>query len=545
MIETTWANLVSLRDNEELLPGHFYRITDYNFITSKVNVHSGNHQFDIIVLALSESMLSETAYAARHAGDTYFEREISTGGIEWLYTMYSDDYAKDYGDDIIDHADDIHSSDVFCDSGYMEHPNTGDTVPILYKTDSSEYDFDNPDHDDVYFYEGVYDFDGDDYDMWSKWEPDENSGDLVFKNQYALTPLVVEDGKLVVSPIPKEKAVSVNMNAWELKYCLDNDKALFDWADTNGKGVIYYMRDEFGNEAPYDFKNAMFERRKITATTNTSILSSILNKYLGLSNSYAVTTNANDKQYFYTFSTQNSSIGLSTEDGSLFGTHAYNIIKPYIVDGMKLINNIICSGDNNIIGNDCFDMTITGSANILENSCSNNLLISNSQNTFGIMMRNCTLVQGGSNIFGKSCNQNIAYSLQNSIIGDSCSNNNFGYGGAGNTFGRSCSNLTLGNYCYNLTVGDVVLSSQFGGNYCSYNTIGSFCNNIKIYSSNIRYSTIEPNCRNITINTVSNGSQYIQYVKICTGISNISIQPARNLNYEQIWYKSGRTENAV
>ena len=117
MIETTWANLVSLRDNEELLPGHFYRITDYNFITSKVNIHSGNHQFDIIVLALSESMLSETAYAARHAGDTYFEREISTGGIEWLYTMYSDDYANDYGDDIIDHADDIHSGDVFCDSG--------------------------------------------------------------------------------------------------------------------------------------------------------------------------------------------------------------------------------------------------------------------------------------------------------------------------------------------------------------------------------------------------------------------------------------------
>jgi len=26
----------------------------------------------------------------------------------------------------------------------------------------------------------------------------------------------------------------------------------------NGKGVIYYMKDEFGNECPYDFKNIVY-----------------------------------------------------------------------------------------------------------------------------------------------------------------------------------------------------------------------------------------------------------------------------------------------
>lgn len=46
------------------------------------------------------------------------------------------------------------------------------------------------------------------------------------------------------------------LEAWEIKYCLDNDTDRFAWADsTNGKGVIYYMKDEFGNECPYDFKN--------------------------------------------------------------------------------------------------------------------------------------------------------------------------------------------------------------------------------------------------------------------------------------------------
>lgn len=42
---------------------------------------------------------------------------------------------------------------------------------------------------------------------------------------------------------------------WEIKYCIDNDLERFDWATSNGKGVIYYMKDEWGNEGNYDFKN--------------------------------------------------------------------------------------------------------------------------------------------------------------------------------------------------------------------------------------------------------------------------------------------------
>lgn len=542
MIETTWADLVDLRDSEELIPGCFYRITDYNFITSKVNIHSGNHQFDIIVLAISESMLSETAYAARHSGDNYFEREVSTGGIEWLYTVYVDDYATNYGEDIVDHADDIHAGDVFCDSGTMEHPTSGDIVPVLYKTDSSEYDFDDPDYSDVFFYEGTYDFDGDDYDMWSKWEQVE--GDLVFKSQYALTPVVVDNDELTVSPVPVEKAVSVNMNAWELKYCLDNDKTLFDWADTNGKGVIYYMKDEFGNEAPYDFKNAMFERRKITAVTNSTILNSLLNKYLGESTYYNITCNANDKQYLYTFGIYGNNNDVGITDGSLFGDNSYNTIKPYIYEGMRLINNIVCSGSNNTFGNDCYDMTIVGSNNIFQINCMTNLLVAASQNYFDGRIHHTTIIQSSSCSFGKYSNSIMGTNITDSVIGDSCNNLNLGTACAALRLGRGCSNNSFGNYCYNLTLGENVTASQFGGNYCSYNTIGSFSSNIRITTNSIRYSTIEQNCKNITINT-SNSTTYIQYVKICAGVSNLTIQPARGLTYEQIWYKAGRIENAV
>lgn len=51
-----------------------------------------------------------------------------------------------------------------------------------------------------------------------------------------------------------------DMGAWEVKYCLDNDKTRFLWASDTGKGVIYYLKDEYGNECPYDFKSIQFTR---------------------------------------------------------------------------------------------------------------------------------------------------------------------------------------------------------------------------------------------------------------------------------------------
>lgn len=72
MTPILYTDLVSLRDAGQLKPGMFYRITDYVTTTTQENTQSAGHQFDIIVLALSESKLSEQAYAAIHEGDTYF-----------------------------------------------------------------------------------------------------------------------------------------------------------------------------------------------------------------------------------------------------------------------------------------------------------------------------------------------------------------------------------------------------------------------------------------------------------------------------------------
>ena len=70
--ETTWANLKTLRDGSNLVPGSYYRITDYTCVTCQENTKSAGHQFDIIVQALDTNKLSEEARTTQHAGDTYF-----------------------------------------------------------------------------------------------------------------------------------------------------------------------------------------------------------------------------------------------------------------------------------------------------------------------------------------------------------------------------------------------------------------------------------------------------------------------------------------
>ena len=69
----TWNELKQLRDGNNLLPGHQYRITDYQCTTTQENTQSAGHQFDIIVTADNINKLNEKARACLHDGDTYFE----------------------------------------------------------------------------------------------------------------------------------------------------------------------------------------------------------------------------------------------------------------------------------------------------------------------------------------------------------------------------------------------------------------------------------------------------------------------------------------
>ena len=53
---------------------------------------------------------------------------------------------------------------------------------------------------------------------------------------------------------------NTKIGGWKLKYSLDNDTTKYAWANTSGKGVIWWMEDEWNNRAGYDFKNIKFLR---------------------------------------------------------------------------------------------------------------------------------------------------------------------------------------------------------------------------------------------------------------------------------------------
>lgn len=140
VVPITYTELKTLVNSSNLVPGVKYRITDYNCTVSSSGVTSANHQFDVMVEALSSSELSCEAKAIKHQGDTYFTNNL--------------------------------------------------------------------------------------------------------------------------------------LEQWKIKYAIINT-SLFNWIDvTNNKGVIYYLEDEYGNSAPYDFKNILFNG-KYTFNTETNTDGSI------------------------------------------------------------------------------------------------------------------------------------------------------------------------------------------------------------------------------------------------------------------------------
>ncbi len=77
----------------------------------------------------------------------------------------------------------------------------------------------------------------------------------------AATPTSLSETAFATRHDGDEYFATARLEAWKLKYCLDNDVNRFAWADTEqGKGVIYEMEDEWNNRLPYDFKNIQFKR---------------------------------------------------------------------------------------------------------------------------------------------------------------------------------------------------------------------------------------------------------------------------------------------
>lgn len=129
------------------------------------------------------------------------------------------------------------------------------------------------------------------------------------------------------------------LEAWELRYCFDNDANRFDWADTvNGKGVIYRLKDEWDNDVPFDFKSIQFKRHRVTAkAAYRDEFGCIDGLYVGVPglDFGVLDIDANDYKWYYTFSLIGESFSDPIEDAS-FNTEFQVRDNDFDTDGSRV-----------------------------------------------------------------------------------------------------------------------------------------------------------------------------------------------------------------
>ena len=364
-----------------------------------------------------------------------------------------------------------------------------------------------------------------------------------------------------------------NLVAWQLWYCLDNDTNRFSWADsTNGKGVVYYMKDEWGNECPYDFKNIQFKRFAITKYDKVPSL--VVNNgdntygyYYGamqLDGKTQVIDGAvygADFEWLYTFALKDlaagtwhdytvvAHLGLKNDEGhevTCYGNKLSQCRNEYNSGAGNLVTVL-----NDVVFMNCYSDLSNTEFSDGYSYCYSNVLADNcSFNTFGnscydnIFGNNCS-----SNIFGNSCYDNISgnYCLSNTfgnnffdnifgnnfsdnIFGNDCSSNIFGNSCYDNIFGNNCSSNIFGNYCYNNIFGNYCLSNTFGNvcygntfrNESNYNIFRNGINHINIQKDYVSYIIIENGNKNINITSsqTTSSANPLRNFTIAQGVNN-------------------------
>lgn len=291
--------------------------------------------------------------------------------------------------------------------------------------------------------------------------------------------------------------VNSNLAAWQLKYCLDNNTNRFAWADAaNGKGVIYWMKDEFNNECAYDFKNILchyedYDRYIYTFGIfvydgdDTNVIDLSLNTILNGGNYECGCTGNIIKAYFdHSDDSQLTGYGKrqylnnirfineKNVDGSVntmccydnffdFGCHDIEIGKCCSLNhfGCDCRNISVGIASNyNVIGDDCSDSDIVGNGNVIGSNC-RNLWVSGNRNRIGARCENVT----------------IAIESHDNVVGSNCTQVTIGSNSICNTVGNNVNDVTFG-------------TSTYPGGHYQCVTVDSGCSYIDIKTSANSYN---------------------------------------------------------
>lgn len=391
-IKITYQELKTLRDNSELVPGQTYQITDYETITTEYETATANHYFDVVVTAESENTLAQQAYAAHSERDTdgYFANSdlskwilnysLDNAGSEFEWAPSDDGYVRR----VYIYGEDF---DYPCLLERDHYSDTSVDDKMLYAFYTSDYYTYYSDSEDVTNESVVYSYAG------------ETLENLSF---------IVHEG---------------NFNP--------------------GKGIIYRMIDEFGNDLPYDFKNIL-----------------IVNEYtmsgsLGLRNTNPTSAPTRTPVYRYTFG--------KTTDASLNDC-----------SNNKVVADVSSLRHACFFGEQCTN-------NYLER-CLGTILLGNNTNINLIEAPTLKIPYG---VYNFSMGSNSSFSIVTVVsqskmhditIGEYCTNISLASEISNIIIGDNCDNIKISDSCTNITVGDYCTNNTFE-QYCTNNVLGNNCNN--------------------------------------------------------------------
>lgn len=250
VIATTWSELKALRDGGNLVAGSLYRITDYVTTTAQENTQSAGHQFDIVLLALSENKLAEEGWAMEHPTDVesllgvaaasdevtinnnktaevafesieltvenftynYFQNSNLSAWKVW-YCLDNDTERFAWADDSVDEGSPASVTLTSDPDNILYRDPLKDKI-IIFPTTVSIYGWTDNNDGTVYT---------------TSTTP--NVGDNVLNANGS-----AQAGISIASYTPPTQGTGL----------------------PNGRGVIYRLIDEFNNDLPYDFKNIQF-----------------------------------------------------------------------------------------------------------------------------------------------------------------------------------------------------------------------------------------------------------------------------------------------
>ena len=382
---TTYSALKTLRNNSQLVPGGWYRITDYVTTTVSDNTQSAGHQFDVIVRADEVNKLNENAYAAKHAGDTYFTNsKLEVWELKYSLDNDTNRFAwadNNSGKGVIYRMIDEFNNDV---------PYDFKNVQYVQKLGFTAYRY-GPSATTTYV----------------RYEANDTTvGSTLYYG--------FKRSSYVSGPPPMEEYV------WTTTTSLTTSMSLYSISGGNVSSVTgtitkvssssfnTYTFDVNGSDASLSGGSKYVIGNSIASyvTDNKQFLNVIYFRSTGSNlSAYYNSFNVNCHDMSFSYSCYNNSFGYNCSDNS-FRDSCYG-------------NSFGYGCSNNLFADGCYN-------NSFGNGCSDNSFISGSNNSFG---NNCS-----NNSFTGSCNNNS--------FGNNCSNNSFGIIGAicnNNSFGNDCS----------------------------------------------------------------------------------------------------------